>query len=195
MNKSVFYFLILLFACSTFESQAQFTSADVQVSVDYQNGSMTISWTDVAGTSRCKNYGVDEKLSYKIGSATTRVIFDNTSGGSTAGSPQTITNLPGEFFTNPVNLTFEGRFGNSYSSCTSTLIPFTIPIPIFTKVDDPQSVNAGYDQSCANVLLNWDPPGLGAGSPVLRYEVSRRTANTTGVFTNVATNISGNSTC
>ena len=194
MNKSVFYFLILLFACSTFESQAQFTSADVQVSVDYQNGSMTISWTDVAGTSRCKNYGVDEKLSYKIGSATTRVIFDNTSGGSTAGSPQTITNLPGEFFTNPVNLTFEGRFGNSYSSCTSTLIPFTIPIPIFTKVDDPQSVNAGYDQSCANVLLNWDPPGLGAGSPVLRYEVSRRTANTTGVFTNVATNISGNST-
>ena len=195
MNKTVYYFLCLLFSFSIFESHAQLNSADVQVNVNYQDGSMSLSWTDIKGSTRCKDYGTREKLSYKIGSASSQVIFDNTSGGSSASSSMVFRNLPGDFFTNQVTLTFEGKFGNGYSSrgCTSPELPFTIVKSISTKVDNPQSLNAAYDQSCANVYLNWDPPGLGAGSSALRYEISRRNANSSGSFTLVAAAVNGSS--
>ena len=194
MNKSIYYFLFLIFAVSTVESKAQLNSSDAQVTVDYINGTMTVSWVDLRGSGRCKDYGLDEKISYKIGSGSTQTAFDNTTGGSSGASSATITNLPADFFTNTVVITFEGRFGNGYSSCGRSFIPFTLVYNIATKINDPQSVNASYDASCANVFLNWDPPGLAAGSPYLRYELSRRTANTSGAFTNVATNISGAAT-
>ena len=193
MKKSIYFFSLLLFAFPSFESQAQLSAGDVQVSVDYNSGRLTVSWKERSGSGGCVAYAEKEKITYNIGGSDI-TIFDNTTGGSAAGSSATLTTLPGNFFTNAVTVKFSSEFGNGKNaSCGQPLIQSTLSYPLTTRVENPQSLTASYDVSCTNVLLNWNPPSIVASSPYLKFDISRRNANSTNVFTDIALNASSNS--
>ncbi len=193
MKKSIYFFSLLLFALPTFESQAQLTTGDVQVSVDYNIGTLTVNWLERSGSGGCIAYADDEKITYQIGSGSTQTLYDNTSGSSSVGNTASFS-PPADFFTNAVTVKFISRFGNGINAgCGQPQIPSTLTYNIATRVENPQSLSASYDQSCDNVILNWDAPSIVAGSPLLRYEISRRNANSTGAFTDIATNVSSSS--
>lgn len=166
--------------------KSQLNNSEVQTSIDYTAGTLRVSWTDDPGGSNvCREYTQEEKIFYRIGSGARQKIFDNTTGGSSALSYADFNNLPGEFFSNPVVITFEGKHGNANGSCGNPLIPSIININVQTRIDDPQSPSAGIDVSCDNVPMSWLSPSIVAGASNLKFEISRREANTTGSFTKI----------
>ncbi len=171
---------------SVFSVKGQLNQSEVQATIDYTAGTLRVSWTDdPGGSSVCREYTQEEKIFYRIGSGNRQKIFDNTTGGSSALSYANFNNLPGDFFSNPVMITFEGKHGNNNGSCGNPLIPSIININIQTRIDDPQSPSAGNDVSCDNVPISWLSPSIVAGAPNLKFEISRREANTTGSFTKI----------
>jgi hypothetical protein len=193
MNKSFYYFLLLIFAFITLESKAQLSQSDVQVNIDYVVGNLTVTWKDdPGGSSVCRAFSQDEKVFYQIGTGPQVNIFDNTTGGSIATN--SVTNYPpGNFFTNNVTITVTGKHGNTNEVC-SPPITSNVVLPINTRIENPQSLTATNDASCASVDLTWNPPSIVSGASRLRFELFRRPANSTGTYTTVNTNISGNAT-
>jgi hypothetical protein len=193
MSKLFHYFLLIALVFCGFQSKAQLTASDIQVSINYLNGTMKVTWKDnPGGTNVCRLFTQKEKISYRVGSSTTK-IFDNTTGGSSGNNYADFNSLPGSFFTNDVTIIFEGEHGNALATCGTPLLPVNLSLPFNSKIDDPQALSSTLNGSCSYARLEWSAPTIVAGSALLRYEVSRRNAGSTGSFTNVNTNVSGSS--
>ncbi len=187
-SKQIAFFFFLFLS---FKSYAQLSSTDINVTVDYDKGELNISWPDYTGITvwpfvpRCATFAKDEKISYKIGGNAAVSLFDNTSGTSSNTNSLTL-RPPAEFFENTSTLTWEGTYGQN-SGCTTPLVPYTFPIAITTKLEDPVSVSAGMDASCDHVPLSWQEPSSVAGSSNLFYQIKERNAGTSGSFNTLTT--------
>lgn len=181
--------LLAVLLLSATQLNAQMSSTDLQVNINYVAGTMRVDWKDDPGGSNvCREYSTGEKISYRIGANSPQKIFDNTGSGSIATNYREFNNLPGDFFSNPVTIIFESDFGNANTSCGNPLVPTNIQKQIATRIDDPQSPQAGFDVSCDEVPLSWLAPSIVAGASNLRFEVERREANTSGSYTNIYNN-------
>ena len=190
MIKSFYYFLLIILTVFTFQSKAQLSSADVQVNINYSNGTMRVTWKDDPGAASgvCRKYTQDEKVFYQIGSGAKTNIFDNTTGSSSGLNYADFNSLPPAFFLSGVTITFEGKHGNGINtSCATPLIPSVLPYGFSTRIENPQSLSATYDASCSNAVVSWLAPSIVAGTSPLRFDISRRTANTSSAFTFVTT--------
>ncbi|MFT7084487.1 MAG: hypothetical protein ACJAV5_000193 [Vicingaceae bacterium] len=194
-------FVFCLFIPKT--TTAQLSVNDVTVTVNYVNGSLRVQWPDGTSASGvCGNYALDEKISYQIGGSAAVRIFENAvgfkyglaTGVSTSANFADFTNLPAAFFENQVSVKMEGRYGNANATCASPLIPVNITKQVATSLENPQSLSATRDASCASVDLSWSAPSIVSGASALRFEIARRTANTSNPFINVNTNVSGTAT-
>jgi len=208
MNKlytSFLYFvLVAVLSFSVVEVQAQLSASQVTVSVDYTIGKLRVEWPDgTAASGVCGDYAVDEKISYQIGGSASVRIFENSvgfkyglaTGSSTSANYAEFTNLPPAFFENPVSVKLEGKYGNANTtSCTSPLIPVNITKQVTTSLENPTSLSATRDASCNSVDLSWSAPSILSGASDLRFEIARRTANTSNAFVDVNTNVSGAAT-
>jgi hypothetical protein len=193
MDKLLHSFLLAAFVFCGFQSKAQLTPSDVQVNIDYLNGTMRVTWKDdPGGTDLCRAYTKDEKIQYLVGSTTT-TIFDNTTGGSSGNNYADFNSLPGSFFTNDVTILLKGFHGNDVSTCAKPMLKVDLKLPFNSKIDDPQALSSTLNGACNYARLEWSAPTLVDGSALLRYEVSRRNSGSTGLFTNVNINVSGNS--
>ena len=181
-------------------AKAQLSANQVTVTVDYNLGHLRVSWPDgTAASGTCGDYAIDEKISYQIGGASEVRIFENSvgfkyglpTGSSSASNYALFTNLPAEFFENPVNIKLGGKYGNANGTCASPLIPVNVTKSVSTSLENPQSLSATRDASCAGVDISWSSPSIVSGASRLRYEISRREANTSARFVDVNTNIGG----
>ena len=195
MNKAFYYFLLISLTIITLKSKAQLSASSVTVFVDYTIGTLRVQWPDgTVDSGVCGNYAEDEKISYQIGGGPVVRIFEHfgsqrfqlglPTGSSSTSDYALFTNLPAEFFQSPVNVKMEGYYGNGSSTngCTNPLLPLNIVKPINSSLENPQSLTATRDASCADVTLNWRAPSIVSGASDLRFEISKRAANTNDQF-------------
>ena len=193
MKKLYYCFLFTIFALGTLESQAQMSANDVIVTVDYTIGKLRVQWPDLSGSAVCDKYAVNEKITYQVSGGGVITIFDNSTGGSSSANFAEFTSLPAVFFQNLVSVTLTGSYGNANGTCAAPLIPHNIIKQVNTRLENPQSLTATTDASCADVGLSWNAPSIVAGASLLRFDISRRNANTTA-WTTVNANVSGSAT-
>ncbi|KAA3645258.1 MAG: T9SS C-terminal target domain-containing protein [Bacteroidetes bacterium] len=200
--KTIIRFLLLftfLFSFTWLRADPSgYGSGDVSVGVDYNYGSMTVTWKNYASNSTCPDEMDTERVWYRLGTSGTWIQIYGPDDGNASTPYHTITHsthsnggsanfttLPGSFFMQTVQVRFAGRWCERQSffcggGCKDQDFEYTLN----NSIDAPRSVSATMDSYCDRVDLSWQDGTNVNGFSSSRVQIRRVVGTSTASHIN-----------